>query len=190
MLPIKLLINELLEKTNTKIEDIEHKGSGAFSNTYKIGNLILKSGIKINKKMPYHPRFLSPFLRKEMIDKYVKPALELSKEEVYEIYKELREDGIIWIDPRAANLGILLEDNDTKIKGETIEVKEESIGFTSKIKHKTYKKGDIVIFDVDTAVYEEDFKLEDYDLLIDLRAYNEMETRYQKEKTRSAFNHK
>lgn len=197
MLPIKLLINELLEKTNTKIEDIEHKGSGAFSNTYKIGNLILKSGIKINKKMPYHPRFLSPFLRKEMIEdkylevyKYVKPALELSKEEVYEIYKELREDGIIWIDPRAANLGILLEDNDTKIKGETIEVKEESIGFTSKIKHKTYKKGDIVIFDVDTAVYEEDFKLEDYDLLIDLRAYNEMETRYQKEKTRSAFNHK
>lgn len=200
MLPIKVLIKELLLKTNTKIEDIEYKGSGSYKDFYKIGNLGIKSGKEfISKKIPSHPRFLKPFMRKEIIEdnflevyKYVDTNVQITEEDVYTVYKELREDGIIWLDPRIANIGVLKEDNTTNINAEEIKVKEESIHFTLKNENKkTYKKGDLIILDVSAAVYEEDFILDDYEKLdINLRPYKRAEERYRCEKWEYTIKHK
>lgn len=190
LLPLQILMQELLEKTNVKMEDIIYVNSGSYSDFYQIGNLGIKVGTKINEKIPYHPRFLTPFLRRKIwkniyleVYKYVNTNIEVSNDEIYNIYKEFRENGIIWIDPRTDNVGKLLEDNDTNINGENIKIEKETVGFFMKSKQEILPKGELVILDVDTAVYEEDFSLEYYDKLgIDLRAYKKMEKRYQLEK--------
>lgn len=193
---IKAIVRELLQESQIKMEDIEYIGKGSCSTVYKIGDFVFKSSIeKINKKIPDHPRILKPYLRKEIMEdqflevyKYTKPATFLTQEYVYAIYKEFREAGMIWFDPKNTNLGILLEDNITHLQGKKVHIKNESVGFLGEDGKETpLKTGNIVLLDVDAVVYKEDFNEAYYESLgINLEYYRKMEYRYQNEKRRNA----
>ena len=93
-----------------------------------------------------------------------------SKEQLYEIYKELREDGIIWTDAKASNVGKLLKPNkkySKKIgekddKGNIIWGSQKYAGTGAGFETQTENQdvlnaGEYVIVDLD-FIWEEDYK--------------------------------
>lgn len=123
-----LFLKDLLEKEGKTPSQIETKESGAYLSVWQIGTKMLKLGRAREK---YHipgssRRFLLPLVRHNLdmyeIDGTRFPAhLEIveavdvhstiTAEELYEVYRELREDGMIWTDAKSANVGRLLRDN-------------------------------------------------------------------------------
>jgi len=112
--------NEIEEFIKTVSEDTSYEiiTMGANSIVIRAGNKI----IKINEKerdsgfdIIDHPRILRPIIRKNISINPEQPLyLELQEEvdttnitekDVLEVYKELREAGIKWCDPRIQNLG-------------------------------------------------------------------------------------
>ena len=119
---IQKWIDRLVIYENISYSDIKLKGEGGFSNAYQIGSKILKIGSKRKTfKMKNNKRFLQPVVREEIYDNnnfsYCLEITELvdtndiTEEDVYLIYKELRDQDLIWADPDTSNLGILLKEN-------------------------------------------------------------------------------
>ncbi|MGN1302282.1 MAG: hypothetical protein ACI4VO_01330 [Clostridia bacterium] len=102
---------------------------------------------------------------------------------MYLIYKELREEGIIWSDAKRENLGRLNKENIVCFN-EPLNVKNESVGYiTETIKdEEPLQKDELVIIDTDLLFREEEFdeKLLYEDINTDF--YQICERRYQKEK--------
>ena len=194
---LKYLIKELLEETNSNYTDINFLDAGVFSEVYQIGNKVLKIGEKLNQyKIPNHRRLLQPIARTNytledgsvisclqvtpMVDTYFSEE-EKTDEKLYDIYKELRHDGILWLDAKWENLGKLLEDNLTIWRGKKVDINPSSVGFDKKYDGDTLKKGEIVITDLDMIYREENpnipwIKMSDKS--------KEFEERYTKEKER------
>lgn len=67
------------------------------------------TGIKL-QLIPYHKRILQPLLRRRVLSGFTNLYIEISKylpfdnsitdKDAYLIYKELRDDGIIWLDAK------------------------------------------------------------------------------------------
>lgn len=144
-------------------------GLGSYNIIMQVGDKILKVGGKESDrkdrdsfKIPYHPRILLPTIRKKdgvadpdhplVVGLYetVDVDSEITDEEVLEVYKELREAGIRWIDVKKENLGRLKKDNLQYEFGSNMPAPLEYLGFEDiGIERKTLKAGDIVIIDVD-----------------------------------------
>jgi len=165
------IIKELLDETGSKYTDINFLEAGTFSEVYQIGNKVLKIGQELNQyNIPNHRRLLQPIARANytledgrilscfqvtpIVDTYFSKE-EKSDEKLYEIYKELRNDGIIWLDAKWENLGKLLEDNLTIWRGKIVEINPKSVGFDKKYEGRTLKEGDIVVTDLDMLYREE-----------------------------------
>lgn len=172
VITIGYVIKELLDETNSRYTDINYIDAGVFSEVYQIGNKVFKIGDKLNQyEIPNHRRLLQPIARANYTLKngntiaciQVTPAVdtyfsneEKTDEKLYEIYKELRNDGIIWLDAKWENLGKLLDDNVTKWRGKKVEIIPQSVGFDKKYVGKPLKKGDIVIIDLDMLYRKDD----------------------------------
>ena len=164
---ISILINELLKDGNCSYLDIERKSSGAFTHVYKIGNKVLKIGTpKLLHKIPNHRRIIQPLLRRELpssgegtiyveVEEAVEPVHDPRYfKQLYEIYKELRDDGLIWGDPKLANIGILQKENKQVLHNEHLPVDYKTLGFMNNPIGKPLKKGQLVIIDMD-YIFEE-----------------------------------
>lgn len=190
-------VKELLDETNSNYTDINFLDAGTFSEVYQIGNKVLKIGDRLNQYIiPNHRRLLQPIARANYtledgsiiscIQITALVDIDFSKEEktdekLYEIYKELRNDGILWLDAKWENLGKLLEDNLTIWRGKIVDVDPKSVGFDKKYDGEALKKGEIVITDLDMVYREENpnipwIKMSDKS--------KEFEERYTKEKIR------
>lgn len=190
------VIKELLDETNSNYTDINYVDAGVFSEVYKIGNKVLKIGDKLNQyEIPNHRRLLQPIARANYTLKngnviaciQVTPAVdtyfsneEKTDEKLYEIYKELRNDGIIWIDAKWENLGKLLDDNVTKWRGKRVEISPQSVGLDKKYVGEPLRKGNIVIIDLD-MIYREENPNIPWVKMSDIS--KEFEERYLEEKT-------
>ena len=166
------MFDELLESENKKMIDIEYLSSGGYSDVYKIGDSVIKIGGPRKKyKIINHRRILQPLTRTNFLDLEnnepfacieIAPAVEtnledeLTEEELYKIYKELRDDGIIWTDCKDINVGRLTRENVPKLNSEEIDIAPESIGADQKPKGEILKKGDYVIIDSDYIYKEND----------------------------------
>ena len=159
---ISILINELLKDGNCSYLDIERKNSGAFTHVYKIGNKVLKIGTpKLLHEIPNHRRIIQPLLRRELpssgegaiyveVEEAVEPVHDPRYfTQLYEIYKELRDDGLIWGDPKLANIGILQKENKQVLHGEYLPVDYKTLGFMNNPIGNPLKKGQLVIIDPD-----------------------------------------
>lgn len=195
---LDIVLREVLDETNKNYTDIEFIGEGAYSTVYRIGNKIIKFGDEILKyQIPNHRRFLQPIARANytLEDKSVMAYFEVTSyvdtffseeekddEKLYQIYKELRNSGIVWIDAKWDNVGKLLDDNVTKWRGQVIDVAPNSVGFSESYKGKPLKRGDIVIVDLDYLFREDDPNLprviDEYSSPLSL----EFEERYEREK--------
>ena len=171
--------NNLDNKTNMNT-DIEYIGSGHSSLVFRIGDLVFKIEKSSTKtKLDEYDDFTCtiPVLssdcfkvdEKEFYTTQVTPLVdtnEIEEEEVYEAYKNLRDLGYIWNDPKAENIGRIM--HDITING-----------------HE-YKKGDIVIIDLEDFAYVGEITPDEVLDEISWSSYNSKtytyETRHMREK--------
>lgn len=160
------LMNFMMKSTNN--DELKVCGSGFFNITIQAGDKAIKIGAresnndKEEPKVPYHPRILLPTIRKKDVSRDSKHPIfvamyetvdvdvEITDEEMLEVYKELREDGIRWLDIKKENLGRLRKDNLQYEIGSNVPTPLEYLGFEeSGVEKRTLKKGDLVIIDLD-----------------------------------------
>ncbi len=209
---IYMIIQELIQHENVNIEDVKELGSGQYTKAFKIGEYVLKFQKGLNsKKIRYDPRILQPIVRRAVYDykegqKSNEPSIyievdnlvddkwyeNLSGEEIdkqiYAIYKEMRDRGIVWTDMKPENLGRLLKDNkiNYQVDGEEITVKDESVGIygrntETENEQKVLKKGELVILDVD-FIYDAEKDASILDLGDEMYKCYEYSRRYERDK--------
>ena len=177
-------INALYEAmpNKTSIEkDIEFIGEGHTSLALRVCDCVLKiSKEKYIYKQDIDCRALCPIFFKERFDVDSKEhyivtvtprveVLEVSDEELYGVYKEIRSVGYIWNDPASGNIGRII--NDITYNG------------------TTYKKGDYVLIDHEDLAFVGEDTPEIVLTEIEFNSYNsktyQFETRYLREKGKS-----
>lgn len=193
---LNLIIEELLESESRRYLDICQTGNGTYSRVYRIGNKVLKVGEERQTyNIPNHRRILQHLIRTNFYDEKEEKVIgcveisnrvrtlrrsEKNVENLYEIYKELRECGIVWKDVKFENIGVLLSENSQTLNGSEINVSPNSIGFDRKLANEEIlPSGAWVIIDSDYLYYEgeepNDWQIYGYD--------RQFEERYELEKT-------
>lgn len=172
-LTLQILLREVLKSERKKLSDVENVGEGVYSKNYKIGDKVLKIGApRETYFIPNHRRILQPLARINLTnsnhksigtieltseENASKEALDkITEEDLYRIYKELRDDGIVWGDPKKDNLAILKRKNIPMLNGKPFYVDPSSVGFKNDLNGvKPLDKGDIVIIDTDYLYRQE-----------------------------------
>lgn len=188
---LTLIAEEISENEKTDISELEIIGNGEFSTAYKLGNKVIKFGKeRATYNVPYHRRLLQPLIRKLIssdyspiyieISEYLEPDESITDEDVYSIYKELRDDGIVWTDPQKANLGRLKKENIIHYN-DPLYVEDSSLGFnTPRPKETPLQKGEIVIIDTDFLYPAINFDINTRNFEYNIKFYK-YEERYQRE---------
>lgn len=157
------LVDEILEHENLSYGDIRQLNSGGYSNVALIGSKVLKAGEKRGTYyVPNNEYLLKPYIRVNLedisdvpgtIEVVEKVNTDVSDIDLYSFYKELRKKGIVCMDIKSINLGILLKDNTfhwNKQLGRDVSVR----GFIGDDNFSSLSKGDPVILDSD-HIYSE-----------------------------------
>ncbi len=184
---IKLMILDVAKNENAKLSDITFNGGG-YSLVILIGNKVIKLGERVSKKFPNNPYIIAPLLRKDFqfdnehcfveVTERVDTNIDVSEEELYQLFKKLRDLNLVWTDIKIANVGRLTKENIIHWR-DNIEPSEEVLGLDSKRGEIVLKEGDLVVLDADLIYDENDpnIKYSDNNFL-----YEEFEKRYQQEK--------
>lgn len=184
------VLKEVIKHENVKIEEVNNCGMGENAKVFEIGEFVWKfQENRATNKLIYDPRILQPIVRKAIYDyengvKKEKPSMYIQmsnkvdiewyekltqeeiNEELYKIYKEMRDRGIIWTDVKADNVGRLLKDNKVnyKIGGNDLNVEDETIEMYGRNRNNKneseniLKKGELVILDEDYIYTEKEYK--------------------------------
>ncbi len=210
---LSVVLEEISEKENMSILSIRKIGNGHHATSYQIGEKVIKIGSieeensgyphgnrekKRIDEIPYHRRILQQILRRPIsnIDRtknlfYIEITqrvlnlneIEITEDDVYEVYKELRNDGIVWVDAGIKNLGKLKKPNVVHMENFN-EVDEGSVGIERREEKKEIlPAGEFVIIDSHYICREEDIKEEMEELMSMFEEFEKFETRYQEEKT-------
>lgn len=184
---IKQVVQELLEHEQAKPSDIKYLSKGGYSHVFKIGEKILKYG-----KRPRTPEiahnsefFLQPLLRTSLngsdsLEVYEEVNVGATQEEMYQLYKSLREQGLTWTDIKPDNVGHLKKDNSIHFDG--IEsVAHNAVGFKVDRDIPLRKAGEVVLIDLD-FVFAEDEKVVIPSQGNSSYFFDKFTSRYQKEK--------
>lgn len=209
---ISKLIEELCEHENIGINDLEFGGVGHFNFNIKIGSYILKLGEGENRrtsKIENDKRIFKPLVRQlynagnigegaNMFieiqnvgdDKwYIGLSEDEIKEQLYEVYKELRDRGKVWVDVKPENVARLLKPNkenfeievlnqEGKLEKRELKSNNYAINFIGDESDEVLGPGELAIIDTDYIYNEND---EIYNIP-KKSYYDEFEERYQAEK--------
>lgn len=168
---VTTMMEELLKRQSVRMIDIKLLGRGGYSRAYQIGEEVLKIGdTRATHEIPNHRRILQPLIRIDLIDEKNDnykfacvevanrvdeiPEEEQSKEKLYQIYKELRKDGIIWADAKFQNVGKLRRKNVATLDGKEITSDSSATGLQGNIKGESLQIGEWVIIDTDYIYHE------------------------------------
>lgn len=167
---IFLLLDEISKNESTSISSTEFIGTGGYSAVFAIKTKVIKIGIeRKTPHFPNNPYILKPLLRKtitidnipiffEVIEKVDTNINDITKEEIYKLYKNIREIGLIWTDVKIDNVGRLIKDN--KIYWyENITPSDETLEFTKTIGNYQLKKGELIVLDGDYIYNENDHNI-------------------------------
>ena len=174
---ITRIIEELLSDQNVRMVDIEAIGTGTYSKVYQVKDKVLKIGKpRETYKIPNHPRILQPLTRTNLIDERDENKIfgcieiadrvdklqeeELQIEKLYQVYKELRDDGIVWTDARFANVGKLRSRNMPKLNGKDMDVDPVAVGMDKETKERILEAGEWVVIDTDFIYREKESSIE------------------------------
>ena len=161
---IKIIIKELCQNENKTYGDIEYLGKGSFSYVLAVGDKVLKIGIKrYTDSFPNNPYIIAPLLRESIkindknkifleVTERVDTKTEVTDEELYQLYKKIRELGLVWTDVAKRNIGRLKKDNIVHWNT-PLSPTEESLELKKYIEAPPLKKGDLIILDAD-HIYE------------------------------------
>ena len=165
---ITKLVKEIKEHEKIKDIDIKKIKGGAYSEVLKIGTKVLKIGkSRATYQIPYDKRILQPIIRVDLsklsslsftleVSEYINPNVQLTEEEEYQFYKELRERGIIFADMKSSNLGILTKENTIHWRPAT-NLDLITKGITNEPINPPLSKGELVILDTDYLYTEKDY---------------------------------
>ena len=184
---IKLIILDVMKNENVRFSDITYNGGG-FSRILLIGDKVIKLGDRFTKKFPNNPYIVSPLLRKEFeinnskcfveVTERVDTSKRPSNEELYQLFKNIRNLGLIWTDIKAVNVGRLNKKNIIHWR-DKLEPTEEILGLATKRGTTILEEGDLVVLDAD-FIYDENDPNINY---VDQKStFDEFEKRYQSEK--------
>ena len=163
---IYLIIEDVCKNENMDINDVKIIGNGGYSGVFVAGSKVIKFGIKrATMKFPNNPYVAAILLRKEIpindsvscfveVTERVDDKSVISFEELYHLYKKLRDIHLIWLDVEKRNVGRLLRDNIIYWNSE-LPVTDDILGLDTYRGNELLKKGDIVILDND-LIYDED----------------------------------
>ena len=184
---IRLIILDVVKNENVKLSDITFN-SGAFSKILLIGDKVIKFGDRKTKKFPNNPYIISPLLRKELnvgndscfveVTERVDTDRSIYDEEFYQLYKNIRDLGLVWSDINLDNVGRLKKENIIHWN-RNLEPSDETLELKAKVGDVTLKEGDLVILDADYIFEENDPRINFSERKEPLQRYEE---RYQKEK--------
>ena len=197
---LAIILKEICDNEKVQISDIEKIGEGSTSNVYLIGNKVIKVGRKrYSNTIPNNPYVIKPLLRKyfsfkgtyeegifiEIIEKVlVVNKDQVSIDELYNLYKNLRDINIEWLDIEYRNVGRLLKNNNIYWNEELNPVNDAlmMVGNESAL---TLNKGDLIILDSD-LIYDINDKfnygnIENYSFYKTLSKFRK---RYKKEKNK------
>ena len=183
---VKLIILDVLKNENVKFSDITYNGGG-LSRVLLIGNKVIKIGDRATKSFPNNPYIISPLLRKKLefngescfveVTERVDTSKKASKEELYQLFKKLRNLNLVWTDIKEDNVGRLKKENIIHWR-QNLNPKDGVLGLDVKRGETILKEGDLVILDAD-FIYDENDPNINYINNKDI--YDEFEKRYQSE---------
>lgn len=184
------VIEELQKKANIESESgiINIIGQGYSNTAILVGDYVVKiGGYRQTEKLPNDRRILQPIIRQRLPGKemsgYIRPFIEVQnrvetnwtedlsiieiEEELYKIYKEIRERGHIFADISPENIGRLIKENrpnykfrDTDGEYKDIRPTEIATGLKGEIEEdEVLKPGELVILDSEFIYEEKDFDL-------------------------------
>lgn len=162
---LRFIIEEVAQKEGVDFFELREFSRGSYSTVYRLGNKVVKFGKRRVTGIVDNSRILIPDQMIRIggnvieINDYVKDVRSATIEEVYKVYKELREQGIVWMDPWFSNLGRL---DSRVIESQKEKAKNRGnlpfiIG-NRKFKYRELKYNDYVIVDLDHFVDEDDKK--------------------------------
>ncbi len=207
-----IMVKELLKHEGKTITDVCIEGEGFFSRTYGIGDKVLKLGVcEENKKVKNHRRILQPLYRATWpdddaertdrekmfieVEERVTTADEFPEEEMYELYKDLRDSGTIWTDVKPNNVGRLRKSNRVHYR-HTTGVSPDAVGFDRSLSEdEILPAGKLVIFDKQFLYDENDpnityLKSSKYTMKFKRRYEQELEERNQAQNDEPDFDDK
>ncbi len=161
---IKIIIKELCQNENKTYGDIEYLGKGTFSYVLAVGDKVLKIGIKrYTDSFPNNSYIITPLLRESIkinkenkifleVTERVDTKTEVTTEELYQLYKKIRDLGLVWTDVAKRNVGRLKKDNIVHWNTPLYPT-DEALELKKYINAPQLKKGDLIILDAD-HIYE------------------------------------
>lgn len=183
---VKLIILDVLKNENVKLSDITYNGGG-LSSVLLIGNKVIKIGDRATKSFPNNPYIISPLLRKKLefngescfveVTERVDTSKKVSKEELYQLFKKLRNLNLTWTDIKEDNIGRLKKENIIHWR-QNLNPTDGVLGLDVKRGEAILKEGDLVILDAD-FIYDANDPNINYINNKDI--YDEFEKRYQSE---------
>lgn len=174
------VVDKAMEHEKCKIMDVKTLLAGSYSSVIRVGDTIVKVGTpRKTFDMPNDERILQPHLRRDLqkelgiaavieVADRVDTDFKITEEEMYEVYRDMRERGVVCGDFKYGNIGKLLRDNPPR--------NNERHGLHGNVT-KTLKAGEYVVIDTDFFYKENDPKTE---LSSDLSI--QFEKRYRREK--------
>jgi len=185
---VLLIIEDACRLGGVSVIDMDFFERGSYSVVYKAGDYLIKLGRKrLANKIAADPNLLYPFCRKYIkeFDLFIEvTSLENPKnidmEDVYQIFKAIREEGRCWIDAKTENVVRLTKENGSY----PFEVDPETIGFIGEMPKSKKTINECVICDTD-LLYDE--KNVPWELINEecskkvLEDYQKLEERYQQE---------
>jgi hypothetical protein len=199
---ITMLVDEVLKPQKLQFSDLQFISKGGYSCAFIAGDKVIKFGLPQAKySIPRNSkRFIQPLVRHHFdIISQGKPSklsfeitelcdtqTEVSKEELYQIYKDVRDQGMVWGDCHYVNVGRLKKDNivhHPSIKG-VKKAHHTNVGIEEANDVEVLPAGELVILDLDFIFDESDPKLAQAGLT---SIEKEFEERYRREKVRKAI---
>lgn len=190
---ITLIMKEISLNEHESFNNIEFLGIGTFSYVISLGDKVIKIGQNRGaESFPNNPYIIAPLLRQVIdINDYYKIVIEVTEkvdkiidvkdEELYELYKNIRDLKLVWTDFDVRNIGRLKKDNVIHWN-DPLDPTNHALTLEKSRGNKVLKKGDLVILDAD-HIYDE--KSPEAEMYFPKSPY---EGRYQKEKRKKSLN--
>lgn len=198
---ISKVAKELLQDQNLTLDKMQIYGQGHYSKVIKIGEYVFKVGDKRETpKIKNDKRILQPLFRRRLKGKneenifievqdvvekdwYKDLTEEEIEDELYKVYKEIRDRGDKWTDPKKENVGRLLKPNTGiyNINGQQLKGANVAKGF---IESENTEAQDILCAG-ELVVIDTDYKFDDINEKIKYAKrsiYKKLEKRYLQEK--------
>ena len=156
---LKDVLSKTAKSEGTNLLDIRNFNYGCYSKVFKLNNKIIKVGYKREcPEIPENNRILIPYFKGKIGPDFVEvtdfvPSIgNVTDEELYEVYKDVRELGLIWMDAGKDNLAKVSSDILTANYKRRKDLTDKGI---IKNPNLVYEINDVLIIDLD-HIYKDD----------------------------------